>query len=79
MQEDFSKKMGLASFLVVECDTCSHVSETYTSPKCTDSRAFVINRSAVLGMLEIGAGKTGYIGDGDSKSFSAIHRADPYT
>ena len=56
LQEDISRKMGLASFLVLECDVCSHRSEMYTSPKCRDSKAYIFNRSAVLGMLESGGG-----------------------
>ena len=58
LQEDFSRNMGLASFLVLECDVWSHRSEMYTSPKCRDSNAYIVNRSAVLGMLAIGGGKT---------------------
>ena len=49
--------MGLASLLVLECDTCSKVTEIYSSATCKDSRAFEINRRAVLGFLEIGCGK----------------------
>jgi len=50
--------MGLASLLVLECDTCSKLSEIYSSATCKDSRAFEINRRAVLGFLDIGGGKT---------------------
>jgi len=58
LRENFMRKMGLASLLVLECDTCSKVSEIYSSATCKDSRAFEINRRAVLGFLEIGGGKT---------------------
>ena len=57
LKENFAKKMGLASLLVLECDTCSKVTEIYSSATCKDSRAFEINRRAVLGFLEIGCGK----------------------
>ena len=49
--------MGLVSLLVLECDTCSTVTEIYSSATCKDSRPCDINRRAVLGFLESGCGK----------------------
>ena len=57
LRENFAKKMGLASLLVLEYDTCSKVTEIYSSTTCKDSSAFEINRRAVLGFLEICCGK----------------------
>ena len=58
IKEDVSRKMGLASLFVTECQGCSEMVELYTSPTCEGSKGFEINRRAVLGALEIGGGKT---------------------
>ena len=58
IKENFDQKMGLASLLTIECNTCSNVTQTYTSETCDNSRAFIVNHSAVLAMVEIGGGRT---------------------
>ena len=54
IKENFDQKIGLASLLTVESNTCSNITQTYTSKTCAYSRAFIFNHSAVLAMVEIG-------------------------
>eukprot|EP00795_Rhopilema_esculentum_P005686 gene5686-10931_t len=50
--------MGLASFFTFECRTCATGCEMLTSPRCEGSRVYEINYRMILGLLEIGAGKS---------------------
>ena len=58
MKENTGRKMGLAASFTFECSTCTKGCEMYTSPRSENSRSYEINRRMVLGLLEIGAGKS---------------------
>ena len=58
MIENEAKKMGLASSFTFECQICASGCEMLTSPRCEGSRAYEVNCRTVLGLLEIGAGKS---------------------
>ena len=57
LSEDSKRKIGLSSLLSLECGFCGQQTELHTSPKCTGSNAFEINKRSVLSMIEIGAGR----------------------
>eukprot|EP00112_Aurelia_sp_Birch-Aquarium-sp1_P025309 Seg8357.1 transcript_id=Seg8357.1/GoldUCD/mRNA.D3Y31 product="hypothetical protein" protein_id=Seg8357.1/GoldUCD/D3Y31 len=58
VKENAGKKMGLASSFTFECSARASGCEIYTSPRCDGSRSYEINCLMVLGLLEIGAGKS---------------------
>ena len=59
--EDKESKMGLASLLILKCTTrkCSFYKSFYTSAKANNSKAFEVNRRAVLATRNIGVGHQG--------------------
>jgi len=58
LKENTERKMGFASSFTFECSTCASSCEMYTSPHCDGSRSYEINRRMVLGLLQIGGGKS---------------------
>ena len=58
VKENMERKMGFASSFTFECSACASGCEMYTSPHCEDSRSYEVNRRMVLGLLEIGGGKS---------------------
>ena len=61
--EDKESKMGLASLLILKCTTrkCSFYKSIYTSAKANNSKAFEVNRRAVLVTRTIGVGYQGLV------------------
>ena len=57
-KENAERKMGFASSFTFECGTCASGCEMYTSTNCEGSRSYEINCRLVLGLLEIGGGKS---------------------
>ena len=55
--------MGLASLLILKCTTrkCSFYKSFYTSAKANNSKAFEVNRRAVLATRNIGVGHQGLV------------------
>lgn len=60
-EEDQKSKMGLASLIILKCTTrkCSFCKSFYTSGKANNSKAFEVNRRAVLATRNIGVGHQG--------------------
>ena len=62
-EEDEKSKMGLASLFILKCTTrkCSFYKSFYTSDKTNNSKAFEVNRRAVLATRNIGVGHQGLV------------------
>ena len=62
-EEDQKAKMGLASLFILKCTTrkCSYNKSFYTSGKTNNSKAFEVNRRAVLATRNIGVGHQGLV------------------